>query len=53
MDMTGRVVLEQAMDVFSGEQTWTLPLPALQPGVYFLALQEQNRLIFQHKLVKM
>ena len=53
MDMTGRVVLEQAMDVSSGEQTWALPLPALQPGVYFLALQEQNRLIFQHKLVKM
>jgi len=52
-DMTGRVVWEQAMNISSGEQAWSLPLPTLQQGVYFLILYQQNRLVFYHKLVKM
>jgi hypothetical protein len=53
MDMTGRIVLERAMDVSSGEQTWSLPMPALQPGMYYLSFQDHDRLLFYEKLVKM
>ncbi len=53
MDMTGRLVWNQAMDITNGEQSWSLPLPALQQGVYFLTLLQENRLVFYHKLVKM
>ncbi len=52
-DVAGRTMLEQAMDISSGEQAWALPLPALRQGIYFLGLQDQNRVIFYHKLLKM
>ena len=53
MTMTGRVVLDRAMDISSGEQAWTLPMTALPAGVYFFTLQQQDRLLIHHKVVKM